>query len=187
MSFPLLSDNPPTPRMRRIFFKLSEQWGRPTHMAACGSLHIAVWEDPEGAATAFNTLGLSDAARAADGSPIELHWLIKRPLDLAAQTAAAAFLAQTAAAAQAPQARFDWHGRVRAPEGVPGFPRCFDVWLHPALTAADPDTLEDAEGAIKLLYVVPLTEYESFVLAQHGAESLLDYIRLNRIDLLTPR
>ncbi|OYT70390.1 MAG: hypothetical protein CFK52_11290 [Chloracidobacterium sp. CP2_5A] len=177
----------PTPRMRRIFFKLSEQWGPPTRMAAHAALHIAVWEDPDGTAMAFNTLGLSDAARAADGSPIELHWLVKRPLDLAAQTAAAAFLAQLAAAARVPEARFDWHRSVRAPEGVPGFPRCFDLWLHPALTAADPDTLEDAEGAIKMLYVIPLTEYESFVLAQQGANALLDYLHLNQIDLLAPR
>ncbi len=143
--------------MRRLFFRLAEQWGRPTRLAALDNLHIAVWEDPDGAATAFNTLGLSDAARAAAGSPIELHWLVKRQLDLAEQAAAASFLSQMGAAARAPEARFDWRGRVCAPEGIPGFARRFDVWLHPALTEADPDTLEDADGPIKLLYVVPLT------------------------------
>ncbi|MCS7080686.1 MAG: suppressor of fused domain protein [Chloracidobacterium sp.] len=179
--------NPPTPRMRRLFFKMSEHWGRPTRMAAHDDLHIAVWEDPAGAATAFNTLGLSEVACAADGSPIELHWLVKHPLDLAGQTAAALFLAQLAAAARAPEVRFDWHGRVHTPGGVPGFTCCYDVWLHPALTDADPDTLEDAAGAVKLLYVIPLTEYENFVLAQRGVEALLDYVQTNAIDLLTPR
>ncbi len=187
MSAPSAMVKSPTPRRQRIFLKLSERWGRPTRMAATPEgLHIAVWEDPLGAAVAFNTLGLSEMAHAADGVPVELHWLIKQPLNRAEQAAAMGFLAQVAAA-QAPGAQFDWHGRVRAPNGIPGFPRCFDLWLHPALTEADPDLIEDQAAVIRLLYIIPLTEYEHFALVRHGVAALLQYIENKQIDLLSPR
>jgi len=177
----------PTPRMRRLFFKLVEVWGHPTRMAALGLLHIAVWEDPGGLATAFNTLGLSDLAQTSDGAPFELHWMVKRPLPPTEQAEAATFLAQLAATASQPQAAFDWQTRVDVPAGVPGFASCREVWLHPALTDDDPDTLDDPQGPVKVLYVIPLTEYESFVLRREGPLALREYASANSIDLLEPR
>ncbi len=177
----------PTPRMRRLFFRLVEVWGHPNRMAALGSLHVAVWEDPGGLATAFNTLGLSDQAQTSGGAPFELHWMIKRQLSPVEQTGAIAFLAQLAAAAGRPQAAFDWQTRVEAPTGIPGFTHCREVWLHPSLTDDDPDTLADPQGPVKLLYVIPLTEYESFLLRREGASALREYASANGIDLLEPR
>lgn len=177
--------------MRRLFFKLTERWGTPTRVAAPAhvqaALHVAVWEDPAGGATAFNTLGLSEVARAADGRPFELHWLVKQALSTGEQALAAAFLAELAAAAAQPAAAFDWQTRAQVAAGVPGFARCQEVWLHPAFADDDPDTLEDVDGSIKLLYVIPLTEYESFVLTQQGPVALREYTQANGIDLLAPR
>lgn len=156
-------------------------------MAALGPLHVAVWDDPDGLATAFNTLGLSDRAQASDGAPFELHWLVKRRLSPAEQAEAVAFLAQLATTAEQPQATFDWQTRVQVPAGVPGFASCREVWLHPALAENDPDTLDDPQGTVKVLYVVPLTEYESFVLTRNGVAALREYANANGIDLLEPR
>ncbi|MGQ9895943.1 MAG: suppressor of fused domain protein [Acidobacteriota bacterium] len=156
-------------------------------MASLGRLHVVVWDDPSGLATAFSTLGLSDLAQTADGSPFELHWIVKHRFLPAEQTEAIAFLAQLAAVAEQPQAAFDWQTRVQVPSGVPGFNSCREVWLHPALVEGDPDTLNDPQGAVKVLYVIPLTEYESFVLTRSGVSALREYACVNDIDLLRPR
>jgi hypothetical protein len=38
-----------------------------------------------------------------------------------------------------------------------------------------------------VLYVIPLTEYESFILRREGASALREYASANGIDLLEPR
>lgn len=187
----------PTPKMRRIFQQLTERWGRPTNVAAFnfapdGSeslthLHIAIWEDGEGTATAFNTLGMSEREIPDTDFTAEVHLLIKGRTTQAEQISVAQFLANLAEFPFRRRAKFDWWERVTYASGVPLFPTCHDVLFHPALVEDDPDTLEDETGEVRMLYAIPLTSYESFVFANHGPQAFVEYLKTNDVDPFTRR
>jgi hypothetical protein len=187
----------PTPKMRRIFQQLAECWGRPTNVAAfnfaadgsdsLSHLHVAIWEDAEGTATAFNTLGMSERAIPEAEFSAEVHLLVKGRTTQHEQVQVAQFLANLAEFPFRRRTKFDWWERVSYPSGVPLFPTCQDVLFHPAMVDDDPDRLEDETGEVKLLYAIPLTSYESFVFANHGPQAFVEYLKTNDVDPFSRR
>jgi hypothetical protein len=59
--------------------------------------------------------------------------------------------------------------------------------LHPRLTDGGLEVIEDAGGAVKLLYVVPITARERHIVVEHGPEAFTEYVDERGLDLLADR
>jgi hypothetical protein len=81
----------------------------------------------------------------------------------------------------------DWWHVINNPGNIPLFPGCRHLLLRSRFTEKGFDELEDPEGPVKLLYVVPITPMERHLLVDHGREGFLDYVEENQIDLLCDR
>jgi hypothetical protein len=183
----------PTPKMKRLFHKLVAHWGNPTGVAAFNlasgapdaplpTVHVLVWEDPEGSATAFNTLGMAERRMPHADFFAELHCIVNGATTPDERADMARFLANLAEHSFRSDVKFDWWERISSPAGVPLFATCFDVLFHSALIQDDPDDLDDEDGPVKLLYALPLTSYESYVLANQGRKAFADYLAANDVD-----
>jgi hypothetical protein len=70
---------------------------------------------------------------------------------------------------------------------LPGFKRCKHLLLHPRLSPDGFDLVEDPDGVVKVLYLVPITPLERHLLLEHGRRVLQAYFAENDIDVLKDR
>ncbi len=83
--------------------------------------------------------------------------------------------------------KLDWWEVLSNPGRLPGFNGCKHLLLHPRLSPEGFDLVEDSEGIVKVLYVLPITPRERQLLLEHGREALVDYFVENDIDVLSDR
>lgn len=81
----------------------------------------------------------------------------------------------------------DWWQVIRDVNPIPGFSGCRHLLLHPRFTPESFDEIDDDEGKVKLLYVVPLTPLERHVLVNQGCEAFQEFVAREKVDLLADR
>jgi hypothetical protein len=186
----------PTPHMIRLFHRFSGLLGRqPDDGFICEPelpeqplVHVALWRpDRDSDVTSLQTFGMSAKPMPNSTTRAELHLGCREPLDEAQCEQLAYLLAHLAAYPFLHRVPLDWWEIIPNAGHLPGFPGCRHLLLHPRLAEESTDEIDDEEGTIKLLYVVPITEYERRLLVEQGREAFLDHLVLNRIDLLKDR
>ncbi|MFO0878445.1 MAG: suppressor of fused domain protein [Gemmataceae bacterium] len=150
--------------------------------------HILVWNaDQDCDVTAFQTLGMSERLLPAGGTFAELHFAVRSRLETDQRLDFARFLANVASYPFQWGLRLDWWEIIRDVHPIPGFPGCRHLLLHPRFTPESFDEIDDEEGKIKLLYIVPLTPLERHILTNQGREEFMAFVTRERIDLLADR
>src|SRR5262249_54537875 len=107
--------------------------------------------------TLFNTLGMSERRMPGADYFTELHFAVRAPLDKEQRLAVGGFLANLAESPFENRLKLDWWEVINNPGHIPGFSGCKHLLLHPRFAPDGTDTLEDPDGPVKLLYVVPIT------------------------------
>jgi hypothetical protein len=191
----------PTARMIRLYHFFSNRYGsEPEDLwifdpaeednppAYLTLKHVMVWPaDEDCDVTGFQTLGMSDRRMTGAGYDAELHMAIRAPLEKAGRERLARFLCNVATYPFHYQRKLDWWEVISHPGLIPSFEGCKHLLLHPRLTEAGIDEVEDEDGLIKILYIVPITPIERHLLVEHGKDSFLEYIEKEEIDLLQDR
>ena len=83
--------------------------------------------------------------------------------------------------------KLDWWEVIRFPGPLPGFRGCKHLLLHPRLNSEGFDLVDDTEGVVKVIYLVPITPLERQLFLDHGREALIDHFVRNEIDVLSDR
>src|SRR5262249_52940889 len=83
--------------------------------------------------------------------------------------------------------KLDWWEVIRDPGRLPGFEGCKHLLLHPRLTPEGFDQIEDVDGVVKVLYLVPITPLERHLLLAHGRRAFQKHLADNEIDILKDR
>jgi Suppressor of fused protein (SUFU) len=190
----------PTPRMKRLYHQYRERLGDPLDLwvfdpadlpAPPSTLtykNVAVWPaDAECEVTSVLTLGMSDRLMPGTDYRTELHMGIRAPLDKDQRLAMARFLANIAEYPFENARALDWWHVLLSPGRIPGFPGCPHLLFHPRLTDAGFDTVDDPEGQVKLLAVVPITPHERHLAVDHNKDALRDYWEKEGTDILADR
>lgn len=190
----------PTARMKRLYRQYAERLGDPTDVwefdpadlpAPPSTLtykNVAVWPaDDECDVTTFLTLGMSDRLMPDTESRTELHMGVRAPLDKRQRQAVAGFLANLTEYPFENALALDWWHVLNNPGRIPEFPNCRHLIFHPRLTAAGFDTVDDPEGEVKLLAVVPITPHERHLAVDHNKDALLDHWETEGTDILADR
>lgn len=75
------------------------------------------------------------------------------------------------------------------PEGIgaSGRPAPEMIRLYHALSAEGFDTIDDQDGAVKILHVVPITPLERHLLVDHSRDDFIDHLVREEIDLFADR
>jgi hypothetical protein len=190
----------PTPRMKRLYHQYRERLGDPPDLwvfdpadlpAPPPTLtykNVAAWPaDDECDVTTFLTLGMSDRLMPGTEYRTELHMGIRAPLDKNQRLAVARYLANIAEYPFENSRALDWWHVLANPGRIPGFPNCRHLIFHPRLTAAGFDTLDDPDGEVKFLAVVPITPHERHLAVDHNKDALLDHWEQHGTDILADR
>jgi hypothetical protein len=136
--------------------------------------------------TLFNTLDMSGRRMPGADDFTELRFAVRAPLDKDRRLAVGGFLANLAEYPFENRLKLDWR-EVINPGHIPGFPGCKHLLLHPRLAPGGTDTLDDPDGPVMLLYVVPITPAERQLLITRGRSAFLRHVEDNEIDLLQDR
>ena len=191
----------PTPKMIRLYHQLTvhlfgepeDLWVYdPANLANPSPLlrltHVAAWPaDRKCDVTGFNTLGMSRRKMKGADYYTELHMAIRRRLTKPQRERVARFLANVAQYPFDHNRCLDWWHVLNNPGEVPFFPHCPHLLFHPRLTPQGHDQIDDPQGLVKLLFVVPITPLEHHLLTAHGPASFREHVTENRIDLLRDR
>jgi hypothetical protein len=150
--------------------------------------YVAVWPaDKKCDVTGFNTLGMSRRKMKGADYYTELHMGIRARLTKAKRERISGFLANVAQYPFDHNRCLDWWHVLNNPGTIPLFPNCSQLLFHPRLTPTGLDRIDDPQGLVKLLYVVPITPLEHHLLTAHGQEAFEEHVAENGIDLLSDR
>lgn len=200
MTFPQTAK--PTAKMIRLYHFFSEQFGRepedlwvfdPWEIQADPPAyltlkHVMAWaSDDEMEVTTFQTLGMSERLMRGASHFVELHMGIREQLSKEQRLEVARFLANVATYPFQWDLKLEWWEVLARPGKIPFFAGCPHLLLHPRLTPEGFDEVDDEEGTVKLLYLVPITPLERHLLVDHGREEFLEYLEQEEIDLLRDR
>ncbi len=167
-----------------FIFDEKESGGRPPLRL----VHVPVWAaDEECGVTGLNTLGMSDLPMPGTGGFVELHLGFRGDLTADQRLGLARRLADLAQYPFEHGLSLDWWQIVRVEGSLPAFTGCRHLLLHPKLAEGGIEHLEDEDGPVKLIYVVPITPYERHLLTCHGRSDFLRHIDVNDVDLLADR
>jgi hypothetical protein len=119
--------------------------------------------------------------------PVELALAVRGGPEKEQRQAAAGLLANLAQYPFDHNLELDWWEVINRPGFIPLFPGCRHLLLHPPLTPNGLDHVADPDGAVKLLYVVPITPLERHLLVEHGRESYQRHVAEGGVDLLADR
>jgi hypothetical protein len=189
----------PTPKMIRLYHQLAAGLGEPedvwvfdpTELPQPNNLrliHVPAWPATEARdVTHFNTLGMSERRMTGADYVTELHFAVRAPLDKDQRLRVGGFLANLAEYPFENRLKLDWWEVINNPGTIPGFSGCKHLLLHPRLAPEGTDTLDDPDGPVKLLYVVPITPVERQLLITRGRSAFLRHVEDNDIDLVQDR
>jgi len=188
-----------TEKMKRIYKRLEERWGEPTNLKVFDGkeaekktylpyVHVAIWGADETCdVTAFNSLGTSEKQMKGANYYIEFHFAIRGELNEIQQGEVARFIANLTEYPFINDLKLDWWERLINPGKIPMFESCSQLVFFPSLVDNGLQTIDDLDGLIKLLYVVPITSFENHLLKEHGVDAFEQYIEDNCIDILSDR
>jgi hypothetical protein len=117
----------------------------------------------------------------------ELHFGYRARLAKDERLQVARFLANVAQYPFDHDLKLDWWEVIKRPGSHLPFAGCRHVLLHPRFTKDGLDQLEDPDGLVKLLWVVPITPLERHLLVDHGRSTLTRHLQENHIDLFADR
>jgi hypothetical protein len=192
----------PTPKMIRLYHELSRRLGgEPKDLwvydpAALPQPHseklrlhnVMVWPaDRRCDVTSFNTLGMSDRRMKGADYFAELHLGVRARLKKKDREAVARFLVNVAEYPFHNDLKLDWWEVVSRPGTIPFFPGCRHLLLHPSLAVKGFDRIDDPDGPVKLLYVVPITPMERHLMVDHGREAFIRHAKTEGLDLCKDR
>ena len=150
--------------------------------------NVMVWPaDDRTSVTTFQTLGVSDRKIPGTDYSAELHMGIRAFLPKPERERVSRFLANVAEYAYDHRRTLDWWHVIGNPGEIPHFPGCKHLMLHPRFTEEGFDTVPDADGAVKVFFVVPITPLERHLLVDHGRDSFIDHLVEKEIDLFSDR
>lgn len=188
----------PSDKLKRLYHQLTRHYfGEPGEMFVFDEpsqpwhlpvIHVLVWRADEHCdVTTFNTLGMSDRHMIGADYFSELHLEFRGVISETEQVSVARYLADIAEYPFMHDRKLDWWERLANPGKIPLFPECTQILFHPALVEGALDVIDDDEGPVKLLYVVPITPTENHILREHGKDAFNDYVAENEIDILSNR
>jgi hypothetical protein len=185
--------------MIRLYHRLTQRWGEPTdlfvfdaremdHPVNLQLLHVPSWgADKRCEVTSLNTLGMSEQRMRGARYFAELHLAFRGKLREKQRLDLARLLADVAEYPFQNRLKLDWWEIIPTVYRIPVFTGCRHLLLHPKLVTEGMDKIEDEDGTVKLLYVVPITPLERHLLAEHGRQAYLDYIKDEGVDILADR
>ncbi len=189
----------PTPKMIRLYHRLRELLGEPTnlfvfdasvldHPVQLPLLHVPAWAADEHCdVTGLNTLGMSEQRMPGADGFVELHLGFRGDLGEDQRLDLARMLANVAEYPFENRLKLDHWEIIPRAGRIPVFTGCRHLLLHPKLAEGGIEHLEDEDGPVKLIYVVPITSYERHLLTCHGRSDFLRHIDVNDVDLLADR
>jgi hypothetical protein len=189
----------PTKKMKRLYDRLVDHWGQPTdlfvfdareikHPVCLPLLFVPTWvADKQCDVTAFNTLGMSNLRMKRATYFTELHFAYRGSLSERRRLSVARKLADVAEYPFENGLKLDWWHIIPKAGAIPAFPGCRHLLLHPKFKNEGFDTIDDEDGLVKVLYVVPITPRERHIIIAHGRNAFWDYVEDERIDILTDR
>ena len=189
----------PTPKMIRLYHQLQWLMGEPTdlfvfdaaeldHPVHLPLIHVPSWAADEHCdVTGLNTLGMSERPIPGTDEYAEFHLGFRGRLTQAECLDLARLLANVAEYPFENGLKLGWWEIIPRAGHIPVFTGCRHLLLHPKLAEGGIEQLEDDEGPVKLIYVVPITPYERRLLTGHGRSSFLQYVEENGVDLLADR
>jgi hypothetical protein len=150
--------------------------------------HVGAWPaDEKCGITTFQTFGMSQKKMKGADYFAELHMAIRDSLPAEQRELVARYLANLVAYPFVNERKMDWWEIITNAGTIPYFSACSHLLLHPRIAPEGFDELDDAEGRIKLIYIVPITPSERKLLVQGGKSAFEDYVNGERIDLLRDR
>jgi hypothetical protein len=192
----------PSEKMKRLYHRFSELCGgEPNDLWVfdpldfeepppqyIGLKHVMAWPaDKECDVTAFQSLGMSDRQMKGADYFAEVHWAIRARLKKPQRLEVARRVADVCTYPFQFDRKLDWWEVIRDPGRMPGFEGCKHLLLHPKLTPEGFDTVEDEEGLIKVLCLIPITPLERHLIVDHGRQALVEYWTDNDTDVLSDR
>jgi hypothetical protein len=191
----------PTPKMVRLYHELSRRLGGepedlwvfdPADLADPSPrlrlTHVMAWPaDDDCDVTSFNTLGMSDRRMTGADYFAELHFGWRSRLGKDERLRVARFLANVAQYPFDHDLKLDWWEVIKRPGSILPFSGCRHVLLHPRFAKDGLDQLDDPDGPVKLLWVVPITPLERHLLVDHGRAAFVSHVQENHIDLFADR
>ncbi len=151
-------------------------------------LYVPSWvADKRCDVTSLNTLGMSEKRMRNAKYFAELHLAYRGKLREKERLELARLLADVAEYPFQNRLKLDWWEIIPTVYRIPVFTGCRHLLLHPRLVREGMDKIEDEDGTVKLLYVVPITPLERHLLADHGRRAFLDYIEPEVVDILADR
>lgn len=141
-----------------------------------GVTHVAAWPaDARCDVTSFHTLGMSNRRMSGADYFTELHWPIRARLKKQQRLEMARRLADMANYPFQYGLKLDWWEVITNPGPIPHFAGCRHMLLHPRLTEQGTDEIDHPDGAIKVLYIIPITPQERHLLIDHGRDALREH------------
>lgn len=189
----------PTAKMIRLHHRLRGVMGEPTDLFVFDAsdssrplhlplLHVPTWAADEHCdVTGLNTLGMSERQMPGADAFVELHLGFRGHLDKGQRLDLARMLADVAEYPFENGLKLDHWEIIPEVSRIPVFAGCRHLLLHPRLAEGGIDRLEDEDGPVKLIYVVPITPYERHLLTAHGRSEFLRHVEEEDVDLLSDR
>lgn len=146
-------------------------------------LHWADTEDLD--INTFATVGMCDRPMAHVAHRCEIHFSIRARAEDLDIPRICAFCADLTAYPFRNETFFDWTQTLVNPGGIPHFPNCRSIMLHPAFVKDGWDTMIFEGLKVQIMNVVPLTVAEMAYRKEHGPFSIYDYIIEHEIDLFS--
>lgn len=117
----------------------------------------------------------------------ELHFAYRGSPTKEEQLEVARFLANLTEYPFMHNLKLDWWERLANPGNIPLFSSCKHLLLHPALVQGGLELIDDPDGPVKLLFVIPITADENHTLKVHGRQAFMEYLEANEVDIIAPR
>jgi hypothetical protein len=148
---------------------------------------VPVWvANEQSDITAFNTLGMSEAYMPGADYFCELNLGYRGSLEKPQRERMARFLANIFEYPFANHLKLDVWETIRDPGAIPFFPGCRHLLVSPPLDS-DFQYLDDPDGLVKWLFLIPITPRERHLLLEHGRDAFLDHCEQNDVDLFADR
>lgn len=149
---------------------------------------VMVWPADHGCDVAtFVTLGMSDHRMTGADYYCELTLGVRARLRKSTREVVARYLSHVSVYPFQYGRKFDWWEVMTNPGDIPQFPGCRHLLLRDRLTAEGFDTVDDPDGPVKLLYVVPITPLERHLVLDHGPAALQTHWDEHGTDILSDR
>lgn len=189
----------PTPKMFRVFARLKRWFGQPDEIHVFDPaklpqprdlqlLFVHVWvTDAVRQLTFFHTIGMSERLIPGTSYFAELHISVRGSLHNEQRQLLAAFLANLAQHPFDHSENLDWWQIQMKPGPIPVFTGCPHVMISSTPILAGSAQIDDQDGPIKLLHLIPVTPHEAAMRRKEGRSAFGRYVVQNAVDMYSDR